>query len=130
MIRRVVARLDDRLETVIVVKGIKAKITILRVKCRADVRTIYDLLSVISQDLEGHGMANMLSNAHKIASPFTTVGGEAAVINHIVYGFVPSELQQGADVVGGTSENLDGEAAGEGLGRGVVEEEADIHEAQ
>jgi hypothetical protein len=130
MIRRVVTRLDDRRKTCVVIKGIKAEITALRVKCRANVRTEYDLVSVISQNFESHGVANMLGDAHKIASALTTVGWKMVVINHVVDGFIPLELQQGTDVIGGTSKNLDGDAAGEGLGRGVIEEETDVHEAQ
>jgi hypothetical protein len=85
-------RQDDRFETFIIIKGIKMKVMALRVKCQVDVRMVYDLLSVISQDLESHGMTNMFSNANKVASPFTTVQGKTAVINCVVDGFVPLKL--------------------------------------
>ena len=41
---------------------------------RADGRMEEDLLGIISKDLEGHGMADMFSNANKMSTTFLGLG--------------------------------------------------------
>ena len=53
---------------------------------KAKVGTGKELVGVICEDKEGHGMANMFSNANKVAHVFSRLGGKAGVVHFEVDG--------------------------------------------
>ena len=67
------------------IKGIQTKVGSSRMS-KAKVGTGKELVGVICEDKEGHGVTNMLSNANKVASAFSRLGGEAGVVHFEVDG--------------------------------------------
>jgi hypothetical protein len=75
----VMTRLDDRRDWWFIVEWIHKKIPTIGIKCGADVGMINNLPSVIRQNLESHGMANMFGNTHPTTAFLSGVRREIGV---------------------------------------------------
>jgi hypothetical protein len=90
---------------------------------------VQDLFGIIHEDLVGHGMTNMLSNADKVSMALASVRWEVGVIQFIVDGFPPLEAKEGTDVIGRTGGSMLGDTSKRFI-ECVVEDEADIQKAK
>jgi hypothetical protein len=61
-------RLNNGLNTLIIIERLDAKVLTLWVKCGSNIGMVDDLPGVLSQNLEGHGMSNSFDNANPIAT--------------------------------------------------------------
>jgi hypothetical protein len=114
-----------------IIEGFHAKILTSRIKRRADVVMIYDLVGIVlGKNLKGHGMTNMLSDADPATTFLMGIQRKIEIIHLVVDGFTPMEEQQQTNVIRRTSKYLKQSVAIQG-GRGNVDEkETDVQEAQ
>jgi hypothetical protein len=71
MIRRVMTRLDDGFQYLVVIQWIKAKVPTLRVNRRSDVGAVYDFASIFGQNFVSHGVSNVFCDADPIPTFLT-----------------------------------------------------------
>jgi hypothetical protein len=75
------------------------KVPTIRIKRRVDVGTIYDLASIVCNNLKSHDMANVLSNTDPATTFLTGIGRKIGVIDLVVDRFIPPEEQQRTDII-------------------------------
>ena len=78
---------------------------------RADIGAADDLQSVLGEDLVGHGMADVFSDANNVALEFGGGGGEIRIVQLVVNFFPEVEAEERTDVRCGTSEALHGDGS-------------------
>jgi len=73
------------------------------VNSRANRRTVNDGVGGLVPDVKGHTVANVFGNANPVAESLSGLGWKVAIVDMIVYGFQPRELEDGTDVADVTS---------------------------
>jgi hypothetical protein len=87
------------------------------------------LASVLGKYLVGHGVANMPGNTNPVPKVLKGIRRKIRVINHIVDGFILTEIEQGTNVIHRPGKNFNRHITIKILGRCDVEKEANIHQA-
>jgi hypothetical protein len=95
-----------------------------RVVGRTDLRTKNDAVGISSQDLEGHDMPAVRSNADEVTEGLLGLAREGNIINSVEYRLVPVEAEKGTDINGYPQENGQGNGPVERLACSAVQDEA------
>ncbi len=99
-----------RLDNAILVarlQWVKSKVLFIRIKSQPDIGPVYNLQSIVRQDLEGHCMSNSLADANKVSAFLTCVRRKITVIHLVVDRFPDVKTQQGTDVISRTCRQMD-----------------------
>jgi hypothetical protein len=88
---RVMTGLDNGCKGQVLIERVQTKVATRRIKSRAYVRMINDLVGVIGKNFERHGMTNMFSNTNPSTAFLMRVQREVGIVNLIIDGFIPTK---------------------------------------
>ena len=88
--------------------------------------TMDDLGGVLCEDLEGHGVTNMISDTNEVPRKLGSIRTKAGILCTEVDTLPKTKAKEGTDVRSGAVENLQRSSPMENLVGGDVENSADI----